>query len=479
MEKQMQKKNAAVLDPPKNPLGTEKVGKLILKFAIPAIISFLVNSLYNIVDQIFIGQGVGMYGNAATNVAFPITITSTAIALLLGIGSASNFNLKLGEGHKEQAGHFAGTGIFLLAVFGSALGISVLLFQKPLLFALGTTKNVLPYALEYTSIVAIGLPFITFSIGAGQLIRADGSPGYSMICVLSGAILNTLLDPLFIFVFRMGMAGAAWATVIGQLVSVSLTIGYFFRFKAVKLARKYFKPEAKNIRAILALGSAPFFNQVAMAAVQITMNNSLAYYGAMSQYGADIPLACVGVITKVNILFLGFTIGIAQGCQPINGFNYGAKKFERVKKTYIKAISAATGISIVAFLAFQIFPREIVSVFGQGSETYFKFAERYFRIFMLLTFVNGIHPVTANFFTSIGKAKAGLMITLTRQILFLLPLILIFPVFFGIEGIMYAGPIADGAAAVVAIAFASREIKNLSRLHREQALSLETAARDT
>ncbi len=334
----MQKKNAAVLDPPKNPLGTEKVGKLILKFAIPAIISFLVNSLYNIVDQIFIGQGVGMYGNAATNVAFPITITSTAIALLLGIGSASNFNLKLGEGHKEQAGHFAGTGIFLLAVFGSALGISVLLFQKPLLFALGTTKNVLPYALEYTSIVAIGLPFITFSIGAGQLIRADGSPGYSMICVLSGAILNTLLDPLFIFVFRMGMAGAAWATVIGQLVSVSLTIGYFFRFKAVKLARKYFKPEAKNIRAILALGSAPFFNQVAMAAVQITMNNSLAYYGAMSQYGADIPLACVGVITKVNILFLGFTIGIAQGCQPINGFNYGQKNSsvkEDIYKGYI------------------------------------------------------------------------------------------------------------------------------------------------
>lgn len=458
-----------------NPLATEKINKLIPKFAIPSIISFLVNSLYNIVDQIFIGQGVGMYGNGATNVAFPFITVSTSIALLLGIGSASNFSLRMGEGRKEKAGHIACTGIFLLAVCGTALGVAMTIFLKPLLYAFGATENVMPYATTYTSIIAIGIPLVTFSTGASQLIRADGSPTYSMICVLSGAILNTILDPLFIFVFDMGIAGAAWATVIGQAVSASLVISYLFRFKSVKFIKSYFRPKFQNFKAIVSLGCASFFNQLAMAAVQITMNNTLTHYGAASQYGSDIPLACVGVISKVNILFLGFTIGIAQGCQPINGFNYGAKNYGRVKETYTKAIIASTGISVIAFLAFQIFPREIVSIFGQGSETYYQFAERYFRIFMLMTFVNGVQPVTANFFTSIGKAKVGLLISMTRQILFLLPLIIILPLIFGIDGVMYAGPIADVSAAVLAVVFILREMKLLTRAELAQERSLETA----
>jgi Na+-driven multidrug efflux pump len=458
-----------------NPLATEKINKLIPKFAIPSIISFLVNSLYNIVDQIFIGQGVGMYGNGATNVAFPLVTVSTSIALLLGIGSASNFSLRMGEGRKEKAGRIVCTGILLLAVFGTALGAAMMIFLKPLLHAFGATENVMPYATVYTSITALGIPLVTFSAGASHLVRADGSPTYSMICVLSGAILNTILDPIFIFVFDMGIAGAAWATVIGQAVSAALVIRYLFRFKSVKFSKSYFKPSFQNFKAIVSLGCASFFNQIAMAAVQITMNNTLTHYGAASQYGSDIPLACVGVISKVNMLFLGFTIGIAQGCQPINGYNYGAKNYGRVKETYTKAIIAATGISVIAFLAFQIIPREIVSIFGQGSETYYKFAERYFRIFMLMTFVNGVQPVTANFFTSIGKARVGLLISLTRQILFLLPLVIILPLFFGIDGVMYAGPIADASAAVLAAAFIIREMRLLTRAGLAQERGIETA----
>ena len=457
-------------------LATEKTGKLIVKFAIPAIISFIVNALYNIFDQVFIGWGVGTIGNAATAVAFPFNTICTALALLLGIGAASNFNLRLGAGKREEAGRVAGAGIFLLAVCGTALSIIVIIFLQPLLYAFGTTDSVYPYALAYTRIVTAGYPLIIFSIGCGQLIRADGSPTYSMICVLSGAILNIGLDALFVFGFKMGIAGAAWATVIGQAVSATLVVRYFFRFKTIKLERRHFKPLAPDVWAILSLGVAAFFNQISMAVVQVAMNNTLTYYGGLSQYGSDIPLACVGVISKVNILFIGFTIGIAQGCQPINGFNYGAKNYGRVKETYTKGLLAATAVSILFFLLFQIFPHAIVSIFGQGSELYFEFAERYMRIFMLLTFINGIQPVTANFFTSIGKAKVGLFISLTRQLIFLLPLILILPLFWGIDGLMYAGPVADGIAGILAIAFALREMRLLTRAQQEKDRALESPA---
>lgn len=446
-----------------NPLATEKIGKLLIKFSVPAIISFLVNALYNIVDQIFIGQGVGMYGNAATNVAFPITTISVATALIFGIGSASNFNLRMGEGREEDAGRFAANGVSMLVISGLSICGILIIFLHPLLYAFGVTENVLPYASTYTSIITIGVPLMIFSTGGCHIIRADGSPTYSMTCILSGAILNTILDPLFIFVFHWGIAGAAIATVIGQAVTATIAVRYFFRFKSVKLLRSYFKPSLKYIKSIMALGSASFFNQIAMAAVQITMNNTLTYYGALSQYGADIPLACVGVISKVNILFIGITIGISQGCQPIIGFNYGAKNFGRVKQTYIKGTIAATIVSIIAGTLFQLFPREIVSIFGQGSELYFKFSEQYFRMFMLLTFINGIQPITAGYFTSIGKARVGLLISMTRQILFLLPLILILPTYLGIEGVMYAGPIADASAFILCVVFTTREMKLLTR----------------
>lgn len=447
-----------------NPLATRPIGMLILKFAIPATISFLVNALYNIIDQIFIGQGVGLYGNAATNVVFPLTTIATAIALLLGVGSASNFNLKIGAGKHEQAGYIVGNGLFFMVLFGVILATIVLIFLNPLLNLFGATENVFELAQVYTSITAFGIPLSIFATASCQLIRADGSPVFSMICLMSGAILNTVLDPIFIFVFKMGMAGAAWATVLGQFVSAVIACCYFLHFKTVKLNRYHFKPSSSYLKMIASLGVAACFNQLAMTVVQIVMNNTLTYYGTLSEYGKDIPLACVGVISKVNIVYLAFSLGIAQGCQPINGFNYGAKNYHRVRKTYFTAAAVITVISMVFGLAFQIFPRQIVAIFGGGSELYFQFAQRYFRIFMLMTFVNGIQPLTANFFTSIGKAKRGVMMSLTRQILFLLPLIVIFPIFFGIDGVMYAGPIADGVAFILACLFIWKEMKQMSTL---------------
>ena len=397
-----------------NPLATESEGKLIAKFAIPAIISMLVSSLYNIVDQIFIGQGVGLLGNAATNIAFPVSIICTATALLLGIGSASNFNLCSGAGDHEKASRIAGTGLSMLVICGVIIAAVVLVFLDPLLHLFGVTTKILPYAQDYTGITAFGIPFLILTTGGNHLIRADRSPTYSMTCMLTGAIINMVLDPLFIFGFHWGMASC--------------------------------------------------INQIAMAVVQITMNNTLRYYGAASVYGTDIPLACVGVISKVNMVFMAIAIGISQGCQPIWGYNYGAGSYDRVKRTYWKAFRVAMTVGIVFFLCFQFFPTQLVSIFGTGSKEYYEFAARYFRIFMFMTFVNGIQPMSSGFFTSIGKAKLGIVVSLTRQVIFLLPLILIFPIFMGIDGVMYAGPIADAAAGIVAIGFAVKEIRAMDKI---------------
>ena len=451
-----------------NPLATERIGKLIAKFAIPAIISMLVSSLYNIVDQIFIGQGVGMLGNAATNIAFPVSIICTATALLLGIGSASNYNLESGAGNSKKASQIVGTGLAVLIISGISIGIIVLVFLDPLLHLFGVTPDVLPFAQDYTGITAFGIPFLVLTTGGNHLIRADRSPTYSMACMLTGAIINTILDPLFIFGFHWGIKGAAWATVIGQVISGFLVILYFCKFRNLELTRDMLRPKGAMLKAIASLGLAACINQIAMAIVQITMNNTLRHYGASSIYGTDIPLACVGVISKVNMVFVAFCIGISQGCQPIWGFNYGAGRFSRVRKTFVMAFKISLLVGIIFFLCFQFFPRQLVSVFGTGSEEYFHFAERYFRIFMLMTFINGIQPMSSGFFTSIGEARLGIVVSLTRQVIFLLPLILIFPLFMGIDGVMYAGPIADGAAAAVAIAFAIRELRRMQKSERRQ-----------
>ena len=457
------------MKPSENPLGSEPISTLLRRFAIPSVIAMLVSALYNMVDQLFIGHSIGVLGNAATNVAFPLSMVCTSIGLLCGIGGAANFNLCMGRREPEHAKSYVGSAISMLAILGVILCVAVQLFLHPMMLLFGATPDVIDYACTYTRITSIGFPFLIVTIGGSNLIRADGSPKFSMLCNLVGAIVNTILDPLFIFVFHMGMAGAALATITGQILSFALVVFYLRGFKTLPLSLSDLKPNMACWARIAALGATPAFNQVAMMVVQIVMNNTLTYYGSNSVYGSDIPLACAGIISKVNMLFFSFVIGISQGLQPIVSFNFGAQKYDRVKDAYKKAVFAATAISIVAFLCFQFFPRQIIGIFGSGSKEYLHFAERYFRIFLFFTFLNGIQPVSSNFFTSIGAPKKGIFLSLTRQIIFLLPLLLIFPYFFGIDGVMYTAPIADLAAASVSIVMVVREFKIMAKLQKATA----------
>lgn len=446
-----------------NPLGVQPVNRLLSQFAIPSIISMLVGSLYNIVDQFFIGQRVGELGNAATNIAFPLSTSCLALALLIGIGGSSAFNLAMGSGHEKRAVNIMGNAVVLLAGSGLVLSIITLLFLKPLLLFFGSPKSVLPYAMEYTKITAFGFPFLLLSTGGGHLIRADGRPRITMLCNLVGAVLNTILDALFVFGLNLGMSGAALATIIGQIESGALAIGYLMHGKTVTIRRENLRIKWENVTRIASLGMAPCSNQVAMMVVQIIMNQSLKHYGSHSIYGENIPIACAGIITKVNMIFMSFVIGLSQGLQPIASFNYGAGKKGRVKEAYIKAISIGAVLAVIAFFMFQFFPRQIISIFGDGSELYYQFAIRYFHVFLFFTFVNFMQPITSNFFTAIGKPKVGSFLALTRQILFLLPLILLFPLFLGIDGIMYAGPVADCLAAVVCFIMVYRELRDFNQ----------------
>ncbi len=451
-----------------NPLGTEKISKLMMKFALPSIVAMLVGALYNIVDQLFIGQKVGTLGNAATNIAFPLAMLCTSLALMFGIGGASTFNLTMGKGDRERAPYLIGNAITMLLGSGLILLLFTEIFLTPMLYFFGSPADVFPYAKTYVSITAIGFPFLIITTGGGHLIRADGSPKMTMFCNLSGAIINVGLDALFVLVFEWGMAGAAFATVIGQMFSGILALSYLSRYKTVKIERKHLIPRWVHLSKIVSLGAASFFNQIAMMIVQIVMNNSLKHYGSLSAYGSSIPIACVGIVTKVNQVFFAIIIGIAQGTQPIESFNYGASRYKRVKDAYRLAIATGGSLSIIAFLLFQFMPRQLLSLFGEGSDSYFNFGINTFQIFLFCTFLNFMQPITSTFFTSIGKAYKGIFLSLTRQIIFLLPLILLLPIKMGIDGILFAGPIADFMAFIVTIFMVITEFKKITNLERAQ-----------
>lgn len=447
-----------------NPLGCESVIKLMVKFAVPSIIAMMVSAIYNIVDQLFIGNVVGTNGNAATNIAFPLAMMCTSLALMFGIGGASRFNLSMGEGDKKTAPYYIGNAITMLLGTGLVLFIIVEIFLTPMLKLFGSPAEVLPLAKQYVSITAIGFPFLIMTTGGGHLIRADGSPRMTMICNLSGAIINVGLDALFIIVFDWGMAGAAAATIIGQIFSGILALSYLTHFKTVPLGWRHLKPRWCYLQKIMALGMASFFNQIAMMIVQIALNNSLKYYGQRSEYGQSIPIACAGIVTKINQLYFSIVIGLAQGTQPIESFNYGAKQYKRVKEAYRLALTAGGAVSVLVFFVFQVFPRQILDLFGNGTEKYFTFGCNYFRIFLFFTWLNCMQPITSTFFTSIGKAYKGTFLSLTRQVLFLLPLMFVLPKIVGINGIMYAGPIADAMAFVVTLIMVVLEFRKMNSL---------------
>lgn len=451
-----------------NILGIEKPSKLLRSFAIPSIISMLVSSLYNIIDQIFIGQGVGYLGNAATNVAFPLTTITLAISLLIGIGSASRFSLYLGAKENDRARHVIGNGIMAMLISSVIYVILVFLFLTPLMRAFGATDRILPYALQYTSITTLGAPFLIGTNVLSNMIRADGSPKYSMACMLVGAAMNTILDPIFIFIFSMGVAGAAWATVIGQVGSFVVGAIYLKNFKHVQLERKDFRFSLYQTLETAAIGISASINQCAILVVQIVLNNSLVYYGQFSVYGQDIPLAACGIVMKVNSILMAVIIGISQGTQPIVGFNYGAKSYERVRQTLRLSLSYGLAVSIIGWACFQLFTAPILSLFGTGDPLYFEFAIHFMKIFLSLTCVISIQIISSGYFSAVGKPLKGMVLSLTRQVLFFIPLVLILPHFLGLDGIMYSAPVADGVAFVVSLIFVLREWKHLKRLEIEE-----------
>lgn len=444
-----------------NPLGYEKPGKLLGKFAIPSIIAMLVSSLYNIVDQIFIGQGVGYIGNGATNVAFPLTTICMSISLMIGIGAAAKFSLELGKGNPKEAAGCVGNAFWMAAVLGITYAVLVEIFAKPMLNLFGATAENLSYAMDYVRITAIGMPFLIYINVLSNLIRADGNPNYSMICLVAGAVVNTVLDPVFIFGLDMGVKGAALATVISQVVSFSLSIAYMWRFKRVKIGREFLHPKISKCVRMSSLGMSNCLTQLALTVMQIVMNNSLKHYGALSRFGEDIPLSSFGIISKINAIFISVFVGIAQGAQPIVGFNYGAKKFDRVKEIYKLEIISSTVIAVIGFIVIQCFPKQLISLFGSGDELYMEFAVRFMRIFLFMIIVNGVQLISSNFFSAIGKPLKGVILALSRQSLFLVPLIIILPIFLGVEGIAFSGPVSDILAFTISVAVIARELHKM------------------
>lgn len=448
----------------RNILGTEPVSDLLKKFATPAVIAMIVGALYNIVDQIFIGNNIGFLGNAATNVSFPLTTLCISVTLLIGIGGSANFNLRLGEGKPEEAKKYLGNSFAMVAIVSLVLTVLVKIFLDPLLRAFGATDELMSYARTYTRITSNGFFFMILTNAGTALIRADGSPKYSMASVLVGCIVNVILDACFISGLGWGMAGAAWATVIGQGVSALMVIYYARDFRTVQPKKEDYKPQAKYIKQIASLGVAPFFNQITLLAVQIIMNNSVGYYGQFSRFGSEIPLAVIGIGMKIFMIFFSCAIGISQGMQPIVSYNYGAKNYDRAKEAYTLSIKIGSGIMVGAFLLFQFVPGKLLALFGEGSKEYFEFGNYFFRIYLMMTCVSAFQPITTNLMTSIGKAKKGIFISLTRQLIFFIPLALILPKFFGIMGLLYTGPVADFLAFLVSVIMARREFKNMDYL---------------
>ena len=454
-----------------NPLGYEKISKLLRDFAIPSITASLVGSLYNIVDQIFIGQGVGYLGNAATNVSYPFSTICLAISLLIGIGSASRFSLYLGNKEPEPAARAAGNGISMMVIMGLAylvIGESLL---PQLLKLFGATTEVYPYAQQYASVTLGGMPFLIITNGMSNLIRADGSPRYSMGCMLIGAIANTILDPIFIFAFHWGIFGAALATILGQILSFAFAVRYLWRFKTIHFEKKHFLPDIRESLKTCSMGISSSANQIAITFVQIILYNSLTYYGAQTVYGSDIPLAACGIVMKTNAIILAIVVGISQGAQPIIGFNYGAKQYSRVREAYLLAIKWNMLVSAVGFCLLQCFPQHIISLFGGEDALYLEFAVLFMRIYLFMVLVNGVQLLSSSFFTAIGKAMKGALLALTRQVFFLIPLILVLPLRFGIMGVLYAGPIADFSAFMLSVVLVSIEFKKQKMLSQKKAFS--------
>lgn len=446
---------------------TEPIGRLIVKFAVPSVIALLVNSLYNIVDQIFIGWGVGYLGNGATNIVFPITIIALALSMMIGNGGAAYLSLKMGEGEVETAKKGVGNAVTLVTIVSILLAVIFLVWIDPILTLFGATDVLRPFALEYGFIIGAGLPFMMISAAINSMIRADGSPKYAMLSMVIGAIINVILDPVFIFVFQMGVKGAVIATIIGQVASFVVSVLYMPHFKSVQLNKSSFAPCAKVSVNIVIFGLSSFITQFAITIVMALTNNLLAKYGAQSVYGAEIPLTATGIVMKVNQIMIAILLGIATGTQPIIGYNYGAKSYHRVKKALEISLIASEIVSVAAFLIFQFAPMSVVSLFGSEEGLYNEFAVKAFRIFLMLCPLTGFQTIAAVYLQAVGKPVKSAILSLARQIIFFVPTALILPIFLGVEGVLWTGPVADGLAFLLSLAFLLYERNHLKRGHLE------------
>ena len=465
-------------------LGTAGLGRLMLKFCIPCILSLLVSALYNIVDQIFVGNSeLSVLGNAATGVVFPIFIIAQAFAWGIGDGCAAYLNICQGKGDTENSHKAVGTGITLTVLVSVLLIALFYPLKRQLLLTFGasadtvvdgvTVKESLGYAIEYFNIILAFFPVFMAMNMMNAVVRADGAPGWSMASMLAGALVNIALDPTFIYGFKWGMAGAAWATVIGQCVSFIISVIYFFRTKTFRLKLKSFIPDFKAVLPAVKLGLSSFITQVTIVIISLVCNIMLAKYGAASPYGANIPIALIGIESKVFTVVVNIVVGIVLGCQPIIGYNMGAKNYARLKKLYAYILSGTVIIGLVFTVLFEAAPNAVVSIFGSPDpnqvdpERYWEFGRKLFRIFLMFVTFTCVIKMSSIFFQALGKPVFAIIASLVRDIVCFVPLVCTLPLAMGIEGALWAAPIADAVAIVVTAVLSVICFKSLKDSERE------------
>ena len=459
-----------------NPLGYKPIGSLLMQFSIPAIISCLINSIYNIVDQIFIGQGVGYQGNAATTVAFPIMIILLAFGNMTGAGSSAFAAIRLGEGNDKLAKKCLNNAFVFSFLLGVIIMIIGILFLKPLLWLFGAKNPVImDYSYDYTFIVLLGTPFNLVSISLSNLARTDSNPKLAMYSMLIGAGLNTILDPIYIFIFNWGVKGAAIATITSQIISAIVLTFYFARKskknpRHLQFEKQYFKLNFSIIKNFLSLGFSSGITQAAICVMQIVMNNSLMYYGNLSSIGGDVALSAMGIVMKISTIMTSLAIGVGMGAQPILGFNQGAKKYLRIRKTYLYAILLATTLVMCLWLICHLFPENIIGLFGKESAEFTDFAVNCMNIYLFGTFCSGFQIVSCGYFQATGQPLKAAILSTLRQLSLLVPLIIILPLFFGLKGILFSAPIADIVSAFIVSRFIIPEMKKLSELEHNAAM---------
>jgi putative MATE family efflux protein len=434
----------------------QSIGKLLLKFSLPAIVGMLVNALYNIISRIFVGQGVGKLALAATTIAFPIMIIMFAFAMLFGIGATALISIRLGQQKKDEAEKVVGNATLMLVVFPALVAAIFLLYTDPILIAIGASKDVLPYARDYIHIIMFGSVFGSISFGVNNFIRAEGSPKTSMYTQILSAGVNIVLHYVFIMKMGMGIKGAAWATVIAQAVSAAWVMSYFLTGKSLlKIRAKYLMPEWSILLKIMAIGFSPFAMQIAQSIQNLILNK------ALYNYGGDLALSAVGILMGVSTLLFMPIVGISQGAQPIIGYNYGAHQYQRVKETLKIGTIAGTVIAVVGLVVIRIWPVEIASLFGDDKELIALTAHAMLIFFAMFPVV-GFQIVNANYFQAVGKAREAAFLSLARQVLFFIPLLLILPRYWGIEGVWRTAPIADLFSTIFTAVFILREVKKLN-----------------